>query len=153
MTCYYLVNNEGRTPSPNTKWVRVRLAPTRRFRINLQGTFMNRKGRDTNRVIFLAPCITWYFKSDTETPKVIRYLVPKPVEIPDPIHPFSVKTDYPAIYQVFISKGITKFGNYTTDDKSWTKKPPFTLTQTERQDRRQWIYRELMRNWLLQEST
>jgi hypothetical protein len=101
---------------------------------------MNREGRDTNRVIFPAPRITWYFKSDT--PKVIRYLVPKPVEIPDPVHPFSVNTDYPAIYKVFISKGIINFGSYTTDDKSWTKKPPFTLTQTERQDRRQWTYRK-----------
>jgi hypothetical protein len=61
-TYYYLVKNEGRTPPPNTKWVRVRLAPTRRFRINLQGTFMNRAGRDMNKVIFPAPRIAWYFK-------------------------------------------------------------------------------------------
>jgi hypothetical protein len=94
----------------------------------------------------------WYFKSDTETPKLTRLLYPKPIELPDPVHPFSVNTDYPAIYQVFISKGVTKIGNYTMDDKTWTKKQSFTLTAEERQDRRQWIYRELTKNWLLQES-
>jgi hypothetical protein len=62
-----------------------------------------------------------------------------------------VSTDNPAIHNVFISSGITKIGNYTPDDKSWTKKPPFTLTAEERQDRRQWIYRKLLQTWLLQE--
>jgi hypothetical protein len=74
---------------------------------------------------------------------IVACHAPKPVEIRDPLHPFSVKTDYPAIYNVFISKGITMFGNYTKDDKSWTKKPPFTQKQTEQQDRRQWVYREI----------
>jgi hypothetical protein len=110
-----------------------------------------RDGSDATKHLFPEQPITWYFKSDTETPKLIRFLDPKPVEIPDPVHPFSVNTDYPAIHNVFISKGITKIGNYNTDDNTWTKKPPFTLTAEERQNRRQWIYRELLRTWLLQE--
>jgi hypothetical protein len=68
---------------------------------------------------------------------LLCFLDPKPVTLPNPVHPFSVYTDYPAIYKLFTSKGITKIGDYTTDDKDWTSKQPFTLTEEERHDRRQ----------------
>jgi hypothetical protein len=64
------------------------------------------------------------------------------------VHPFSVNSNYPAIHKVFILQGIIKLGNYTTDDKSWTRKHPSILTENERQDRRQWIYRELINEWI-----
>jgi hypothetical protein len=118
----------------------------------LQDTLLQlRDGTDATKNLFPEQPITCYFKSDTETPKFIRFLNPKPVEIPDPVHPFSVNTDYPAIHNIFISKGITKIGNYITDDKTWTKKPPFTLTAQEHQNRCQRIYRELLRTWTFQE--
>jgi hypothetical protein len=36
------------------------------------------------------------------------------------------------------------------DNKSWTRKHPFIFTEDERQDRRQWIYRELINKWILE---
>jgi hypothetical protein len=72
------------------------------------------------------------------------------VEVSDPVHPFSVNSDYLAIHKVFLLKGIIKLGNYTTDDKSWTRKDPSILTEDERQDRRQWIYHELINKWILE---
>jgi hypothetical protein len=145
------VEYKNRVPRRAPKWFSYR---PRRYRVqkNFQDPSLpTRDGTDTTKKLFPEHPITWYLKSDTETPKLIRFLDPKPVEIPDPVHPFSVNTDYPVIHNVFISKGITKIDNYITDDKNWTKKPPFTLTAEERQDRRQWIYRELLRTWLLQE--
>jgi hypothetical protein len=85
----------------------------------LQDTLLQfRDGTDSTKELFPEQPITWYFKSDIETLKLIRFLNPKLVEIPDPVHPISVNTDYPAIHNVFILIGITKIGNYTTDDKS-----------------------------------
>jgi hypothetical protein len=150
-TFHYLVEYKNRVPHKASRWFSYR---PRKYRAkkNLQDTFLQfHDGTDAPKDLFPEQPITWYFKSDTETPKLIRFLNPKPVEVPDPVHPLSVNTDYPAIHSVFISNGITKIGNYTTDDKSWTKKPPFTLTAEERQDRRQWIYRELLQTWILQE--
>jgi hypothetical protein len=149
--CYrFFVTYEGRVPAKVPKWIRFNPWNDNK---NLQGnnTLIHRDGRDCNKYLVPDPPITWFFKSDTETPKLFRFLSPKPVVLPDPIHPFSVNTDYPAIYKVFIKKGVTKIGDYSTDDKYWTRKHPYTLTEEDRQDRRQWIYRELFTNWIQKE--
>jgi hypothetical protein len=119
-TFHYLVEYKNRVPRRVPRWFSFR---PRRFNVqkNLQDTLLQyRDGREATKHLLPEQPITWYFKSDTETPRLIRFLDPKPVEIPDPVHPFSVNTDYPAIHNV-------------------------------RLDRRQWIYRELLRTWLLQE--
>jgi hypothetical protein len=110
-TFHYLVEYKNRVPRKAPKWFSYR---PRRYRVqkNLQDPSLpTRDGTDATKQLFPEQPITWYFKSDTETPKLIRFLHLKPVEIPDPVHPFSVNTDYPAINNVFISKGITKIGN------------------------------------------
>jgi hypothetical protein len=140
-------------PQKRPQWSKFKPRRSERnwtYHKNLQGSYILHNGRDGNNTRFPKPTPKCFFRSDKDTKTLLRFHDPKPVEVPDPVHPFSVNSDYPAIHKVFISKGILKLGNYTTNDKSWTRKHPFILTEDERQDRRQWIYRELINKWILE---
>jgi hypothetical protein len=51
---------------------------------NLQGPYILRNGRDGNNTLFPRPTPKWFFRSDKKTKTQLRFLYPKPVEVPDP---------------------------------------------------------------------
>jgi hypothetical protein len=77
---YYLVKHRNRVPCRAPRWLSFR---PRRFNVhrklqNMQDTVRQyRDGSDATKHLFPEQPITWYFKSDTETPKLIRFVDPK----------------------------------------------------------------------------
>jgi hypothetical protein len=103
---------KDRTAQKDPQWLKFKFYESnRKYRRNLQGKFKLENGRDGTNMLFLDYPITSYFKKDTATPRFLRFLDPKPVPVPNPVHPLSLHMDYPAIYKLFISKGITKIGD------------------------------------------
>jgi hypothetical protein len=100
---FYLKERPHKTP----QWSKFKIRRSERnwtYHKNLQGPYILRDGRDGNNTIVPRPTPKWYFRSDKETKRLFRLLDPKPVEVPDPVHPSSVNADYPAILKVFFRR-------------------------------------------------
>ena len=102
--------------------------------------------------LITAPNPDYIFKSDQKYIRALRFFKVKPSIVKDPVHPFCVAHDYPALYRIFW-KNQVKYnekactGIFKPDPKKWISKDPNRLSDKDRQFRRNWIYRELQRTW------
>jgi hypothetical protein len=75
---------------------------------NLQDPYILRNGRDGNNTLFSRPAPKWYFRSDKKTKNKLRFHYPKPVEVPDPEHPFSVNSDFPRFIKFLFRREFSR---------------------------------------------